>query len=262
MNICYWNIGKKGKPEDKQFYQAIKKIIDSHSPDLICLSEYEFFDDTFLVKNGYSLVDNVSCDKAKCFQKNGFGLVQIRVGDRYCFVEDGRRNCLFVFLHAYDSRNYNEDRRLLCMSEIKGEIDEHIHDRECVKVFIVGDFNCMPYSNSIMSKDVLNCTLFRGLLETKSNADERYYNPMLLLLSEEKGVYGSFFSDSLPDNLRWYLLDQVIVNKNADKIIDYDSIRFLTEIGDINILKNGKPNSQLYSDHLPLYFQIKEEEYE
>ena len=262
MNVCYWNIGKKGKPEDRKFYQVIKSIIDFYSPDLICLSEYEFFDDSCLLENGYSLVDNVTCDKAKCFQKSGLGLVQIRVGDRYCFVENSKRNCLFVFLHAYSSPYYNEYDRTVYMSEIKGEIDEHIKGKEDTKVFIVGDFNCMPYSNSIMSKEVLNCTLFRGLLETKANAHERYYNPMLLLLSEKKGVYGSYFNDSLPDNLRWYLLDQVIINRNADKIIDYDSIELLTKIGETDLLKNGKPNSHFYSDHLPLYFAIKEGEHE
>ena len=28
MNICYWNIGKKGKPEDKAFYDAVFTYFD------------------------------------------------------------------------------------------------------------------------------------------------------------------------------------------------------------------------------------------
>lgn len=262
MNICYWNIGKKGKPEDKAFYDAVSTMLDCYSPDLICFSEFEFLNDKFILEKGYFLVDEAFCDKVKCFKKDQLAFIQIRIGDRYCFVKNKENNCLFVFLHSYDARNHDESKRLIYMQEIKGEIDEYLEDKNETNVFIVGDFNCMPYEASIVNKDVLNCTLFRRLLNTKEGAKERYYNPMLLLLSEEKDIYGSYFNDSLPNNLKWYLLDQIIVNKNADNIIDYNSIKLMTTIGTIDIMKNGKPNVDLYSDHLPLYFEIKEKPYE
>lgn len=258
MNICYWNIGKKGKTGDEDFYQAVFKMLDCYSPDLICFSEFENLNDSILINKGFSLVDEVFCDKVKCYKNNRLKFIQIRIGDRYCFIKNEGNNCLFVFLHAYDSRNYNDTKRSINMYEIKGEIDEYLESNTNASVFIVGDFNCMPYSDSIVSEDVLNCVLYRGLLKTKKGAKERYYNPMLLLLSEKNHIYGSYYSDSLPDNLKWYLLDQVIVNKHADKIIDYDSIKLITRIGTISITKNGKPNSILFSDHLPLYFEIKE----
>ena len=258
MKICYWNIGKKGKPEDTDFHQAISEMLDCYSPDLLCFSEFECLDDTTLINKGYSLIDKAFCDKVKCYSKNCLSFVQIRIGDRYCFVNNKENNCLFAFLHAYDARNYNDSKRLINMYEIKGEIDEYLEKNAETSVFIVGDFNCMPYADSIVNEDALNCTLYRGLLNTREGAKERYYNPMLLLLSEKNSIYGSYYSDSLPDNLRWYSLDQVIVNKHADKIIDYDSIKLMTKIGTIDIMKNGKPNSNLFSDHLPLYFEIKE----
>lgn len=96
-------------------------------------------------------------------------------------------------------------------------------------------------------------------MKTRDGSKERYYNPMLLLLSEDNKVYGSYYNDSVKQkNLRWYLLDQIIVNKNADKIMDYKSIKFITKVKDKSLLKNNKPNSKVYSDHLPLYFKIKE----
>ena len=99
MKICYWNIGKKGLKSDAKFYEVFSSIASNLSLDLICLSEFENFNDGVLLEKGYVPVDNAYCDKVKCYKKTHLNLVQIRIGDRYCFVEYPDINSLFVFLH-------------------------------------------------------------------------------------------------------------------------------------------------------------------
>lgn len=259
MNICYWNIHKNDNVQSRSFDNCLLNLLQSRSIDMLCVSEFDKFDDSILLKNNYKLVDEANCDKVKCYKKNGLNLIQNRIGDRYAFIEYKERNILFVCVHMWDSMNYDEDKRIAEMIEIKREIDDYIKSKGQTKIFLLGDFNCMPYSKSITSSDILNCVLFRSLLKTRKNAKERYYNPMLLKLSERGKIYGSYYSSGTRCNLKWYVLDQVIVNKNSDKIIRYKTIELIKKVKNINLMKNNKPNSDLYSDHLPLYFEIKED---
>lgn len=259
MNICYWNIHKNGEKQNDEFNACLVELLKEKSVDLFCISEFDRFDDKILSDNNYELVDDLNSDKVKCYKKCGLTFTQIRIDDRYVIIEYKKMKLLLVCIHSYDAINYNESKRLHCMESIKMEIDDYIKHNGETNVFILGDFNCMPYDEPIVDEDVFNCVLYRDLLYTRVGAKERYYNPMLLLLSEKQKIYGTFYSDHVKQrNLRWYLLDQVILNKNADKIMDYDSIKIIDKVKEISLLKSCKPNTSIYSDHLPLYFEIKE----
>lgn len=260
MNVCYWNINKDNKTQNEEFNKILLNMLLENSIDLLCVSEFNKFNETIVLDNDYELVDEAYCEKVKCYKKKGADFIQIRIDDRYAIVESKSKKILIVCLHAYDAINYSESKRLICMESIKMEIDDILKNDKDTNVFVLGDFNCMPYDDSIVNEDVFNCVLYRDLLNTRKDAKERYYNPMLLLLSEKEKNYGSFYSDSIKDkNLRWYLPDQIILNKNADKIINYESIKIITEVHGVSLLKNNKPDSDNYSDHLPLFFEIKED---
>lgn len=260
MNICYWNIHKNNETQNNQFDEFLLKMLVDKSVDLFCVSEFDAFNEKVILDNDYELVDKANCDKVKCYKKRGTQFVQTRIDDRYAIIEDKSKKILIVCLHAYDAFNYGDDKRLLCMQDIKMNVNEIVKNEPDTSVFIIGDFNCMPYDTPVINEDVFNCVLYRDLLYTRAGSNERYYNPMLLLLSETEKIYGSYYNDSIRNkNLRWYLLDQLMVNKNADKIINYDSIEIIAEIQKNSLLKNNKPDSVNYSDHLPLFFEIKED---
>ena len=257
MNICYWNIHKNKSKQSKQFDDFLLEMLTNKSIDLFCISEFDQFEDSILLSNNYELVDEVFCDKVKCYKKSDYDFVQIRIDDRFSIIEHKALNILLVCVHSYDAINYNETKRLHCMEYIKMEIDSYIKRNGQTNVFIFGDFNCMPYDDSIIDEDVFNCVLYKDLLNTRSDAKERYYNPMLLLLSENNKIYGSFYSDNIKNrNLRWYILDQLMVNKHANNILNYNSMQLIKGINDKSLLLNNKPNSSVYSDHLPLFFEI------
>lgn len=260
MNICFWNIHKNKVTQCNEFNECLLEILNEHSVDLFCVSEYDEFDDSVLTSNGYKEVSELDCDKVKCYKKlfNNFTLV--RADERFNIIKTKNDKILIVFAHLYDQRNSDDKRRLHCMEKIKEKVDRYVKKNGETAVFIVGDFNCMPYDDPLIDEEIFNCVLFRDLLNTRKDAQERYYNPMLLLLSESKKNYGSYYSDSAKSkNLRWYLFDQVIVNKNANAVIDYDSIEIISKTKNRTLLKNGKPNVKLYSDHLPLCFKIMED---
>ena len=260
MNICYWNIHKNEIVQCEDFNTFLVQMLAKKSVDLFCISEFNKFDERILFDNGYKLIDEVNCDVVKCYHKIGTSFTEIRVDDRYAVIKNKNLNALFVCVHSYDQINHNELKRVLCMENIKMEIDKHIEENGETKVFVFGDFNCMPYDEPVTNEDIFNCVLYRDLLKTKSGARERYYNPMLLLLSESSKIYGSYYNDSVKTkNLRWYLLDQLMMNKLANESIDYNSIELITKIDCISLLKNNKPNHEIYSDHLPLFFKIKED---
>lgn len=258
MNVCYWNIHKEEKKQDYGFDECLLTILVEKSVDLFCISEFKAFDDSAILNNGYEAIENLDCEKVKFYKKRGLSLIDIRIDHRYSIIEFKSKKILFVGVHNYDQIHSGDDDRLLCMNSIKGNIDEYIEKHGETRIFVFGDFNCMPYDISIVSNKIFNCVLYRDLLKTRKNAKERYYNPMLLMLSEKERVYGSFYANNIKKNLRWYLPDQLIVNGAADKIMNYAKLEIISSQNNVELLKNNKPNIN-YSDHLPLFFEIKEE---
>ena len=61
-------------------------------------------------------------------------------------------------------------------------------------------------------------------------------------------------------NFFWHAFDQVIIRPNLTDAFDDDSLEIISETKSHNLLRgNSRPNSNKYSDHLPLFFALKED---
>jgi hypothetical protein len=87
----------------------------------------------------------------------------------------------------------------------------------------------------------------------------KFYNPMWKFLSNEAPPYGTYFYDSGGIvNYYWHIFDQVIMRPQLIEAFDDDSLSIVTQIGGTSLLAKGKPDKQ-YSDHLPIFFSLREE---
>ena len=151
MNVCYWNIHKNNKKQNKKFNDFLVTMLESYSVDLFCISEFNRFNDAILLNNGYELIEYYDYTKTKFYKKAGGDFVLQRIDRRFSTVISKSKKILLTGVHSYDQNNSPESKRLLCMSDIKDLIDEYIDANGETNVIIFGDFNCMPYDDSVVN---------------------------------------------------------------------------------------------------------------
>ena len=106
--------------------------------------------------------------------------------------------------------------------------------------FVVGDFNVNPFENACINADCFHALPDRreagkGYRTVEGVSFTTFYNPM------------------------WNIYDQVILRPDLTECFVFDSLKIIDHMKGNSILnKNGKPDRKI-SDHLPIYFEIREE---
>ncbi len=160
----------------------------------------------------------------------------------------------------------------------KEKISEHlsglIHKTEDSighsRTILAGDLNMSPFENGVIEADGLNGTMSRDIaregtrrIKSKITNEEKdyrfFYNPMWNLLGDFKshppGTY--YYKKSEAIDLRWYMLDQVLIRPDLIDYFDMQELKILTSDGESSFLsKNGIPKGDHISDHLPLIFKL------
>lgn len=133
---------------------------------------------------------------------------------------------------------------------------------------IVGDLNINPYDQSCISAQYLHGIPIYE--ETKRNsrvvAGETFYmfyNPMWNFLGDFSEPFGTYYYNSSDDvNTYWNIFDQVIIRPTLRRRFVQKSLKILTGTEKISLLNSKRhPNCEI-SDHLPIIFEIKENDHE
>lgn len=127
---------------------------------------------------------------------------------------------------------------------------------------LVGDFNMNPYDPGMTSVDAVHGLMTRSLAEKPDREYlgktwRRFYNPMWGLFGDRTpGPAGGYFwRSSVPTNTHWSMLDQVLVRPGL--IDSFHDLTILNHDGEHSLVgADGTPDRNLFSDHLPLLFQI------
>ena len=136
---------------------------------------------------------------------------------------------------------------------------------ECSNTIVIGDFNANFYDEELLSKYAFNAVLFKTIINKKELTDiqglkkRKFYNPILHYLSEDTGMYGSFYYEKNYITPYWHCLDQVLVRKGLIDSIYH--MEYLKKIGKKDLLEKEIPNKKI-SDHLPLlvaFSEVKDE---
>jgi len=160
---------------------------------------------------------------------------------------------LHVIVNHWSSRRQGEketeNKRLAAAETVNRVVEELQNNYHEPKVIVMGDFNDTPYSNSLLS------------LEEKSNL----YNPFKKISTHDKG--------SLNHDFEWLLFDQILISTN---FFDTKSTKF--NLSESNVFNSqfltqyhgkykgqpfrtyvGKRYKGGYSDHFPVYIELKED---
>ena len=85
---------------------------------------------------------------------------------------------------------------------------------------------------------------------------DMFYNPMWRFFGDHTpGPAGTYwYRPAKPVVYGWNLYDQLLLRPDLmDRLAD---LRILDRVGDQSLLRNGRPDAAVASDHLPLYFAV------
>lgn len=162
----------------------------------------------------------------------------------------------------------NAEKREIDIEQIVSDLLKLEGELDTKNTIIVGDFNINPYDKTCVSSRYFHgIPIFEDAKrETRTVAGREFYmfyNPMWNFLGDFTEPYGTYYhSSSDTVNPYWNVYDQVIIRPALRKRFVDDSLKIITETISVTLLdKNKHPDCNI-SDHLPITFEIKEEEHD
>ena len=145
------------------------------------------------------------------------------------------------------------------------QIEKKLNTKDTI---IVGDFNLNPYDSSCVSARYFHGIpiYLESIRESRTIAGKEFYmfyNPMWNFLGDFKEPYGTYYHHSANTiETYWNIFDQVIIRPALRKRFVDNSLQILTETSTISLLDGNKHPNHDISDHLPITFEIEEDNHE
>lgn len=158
----------------------------------------------------------------------------------------------------------NAEYREIVIERIIFDVENLEKELKSNNTVIVGDFNVNPYDQTCV-----NARYFHSLPvyeETKRKSRtvagkefKMFYNPMWNLMGDFDEPYGTYYYNSNNAiSTYWNFYDQVIIRPALrERFID-ENLKILTKTERISLLDDKMHPNHNISDHLPIIFEIKE----
>jgi hypothetical protein len=271
MNIGYWNV--KGKSLE----DTIVDFARDCQLDIIVLAEWKHDLNILLKKLNLAFVDffyEVAPSPVFATDKRiplrfitKINSVRIRsvedsINNYYTIKEvalENIGNILLVCVHLPSkkhSREYQQGMfsRDICM-KIK-EIEQKLNNSNTV---VLGDFNMNPFDDGVLESDSFHGISSKTIAKRQYDRGKKnvFYNPTWNLYGDEQLPPGTYYKSGGYKNLYWHSLDQVLIRPSLVDSYVKGSLKILSNVGGYSLLTRfGFPNSNKYSDHLPIVFTL------
>jgi len=278
-NILFWNAGiSKYKENDEvkldRIDNCIIDLIIERKCDFVILAEYNneienLCNKISLYGRDFQIAPTIQRTRNKLIYDTRFSVELVR-DNPYFFIYNisfFEWECLLSGVHFPSKLHANEDDQELVGYQLKNLLEEAKNEVRHNKIIIIGDFNANPYEKIMTKANMLHAIPNASIVEykkkriTTSESWSMFYNPMWNFLGDKNEPNGTIKYDAGGAiNLYWNLFDQSLFSAEMIKYLEVDSLQIITSIKDYSLLdKSGSPDKKLFSDHLPIFFKIKEE---
>jgi len=176
-------------------------------------------------------------------------------------------NLIVAMTHS-DSKLYSKNNRQAAnLRQFHEAISMEQETHKCENVLAIGDFNANPFEDSCLGADNLFAQPFADEVISSPTRDvgektyQKFYNPTWKFFGNRTAPFTTYHYVDSGDmaNCHWNVLDQVIIRPQLIKAFDDEQLKIISSTKNHQLLRNGKPDSKNYSDHLPLFCVLKEE---
>ena len=253
MNIIFWNTNK-----NNNINQYLKKIVINQNADIVVLAEYndniKMLNQELYLKGYYfEECEILACKKIKIIHSKDMKVEICDDNSNYVSITiNNKKDNIQLFpskLHTSD------DNRQLIASQLKDDIDKYD------KAIIVGDFNSNPFEKTIIAASCLSALPSKKKLNRCIHGKEysNLYNPMWRFFNDFEKYPGTYYYDNSDDiNYYWHMFDQVLISSKLNERFEENSLKIIQKINKKSLIKNEKIDKNI-SDHLPIFFSIREE---
>ncbi len=258
MNIVFWNTNT-----NKNINLIIADIIKNNNCDIFILLEYEDNCEELCRKleqfgNRFKYSKSRANKNIAIIYKDEIKMEFNLDTDRYCSINVKKVNNEFEFFVVHLPSNLYSDKEVnkyLCnrlMEDVK---------KTTIPVLILGDFNMNPFDKEMIALNGLFALPDSNYRRKRIYEEEKIslYNPMWKFYGDFKDYPGTYYYDKEQIHCYyWYIYDQVLFTKEINNIFDNESLKIIKETSSYSLVKNGKINLKI-SDHLPVFFSLKED---
>ncbi|MEO1031548.1 MAG: hypothetical protein AAFX55_09090 [Bacteroidota bacterium] len=247
--------------------EIIAKAVKEKDIDILVIVEpHEFPTNLLLTLNseGNDFYYNAdSCSHVQIFSKfidPQFSLIQEfdrTVGWKYRSPYGDSLN--IIVTHFHDKFHNDEEDQDVKLDELIKEIQIIEDSSDIDKTLLIGDLNIDPYNRLCYGPKGLNSIMCRKTVKRLGERKGRklFYNASWNLLGDKDHTPGTYYRTSAGTKY-WSVLDQIMMRSGLIDQFDPSSIRVLNYIFEEALVSiNDIPRSEKYSDHLPIYFEIK-----
>ena len=264
--FLFWNLGKK------DLGTLLERAVQEHDVAFVILAEcWNGPDEVLLALNRNVTRFHYHSGKAgyiEIFSVFPRACVRgIREGPRFTVRRIRlplRQEILLVAAHMPSKlrwSNNSQAQEVINLAENIRIAEEKVQHRRTV---LVGDFNMQPFEDGMTGAIGLHGVMSRSVASRESRTVQgrkypMFYNPMWSLMGDlNQGPPGSYYYDSSQQVEHfWWMFDQVLVRPELAAKTTSESFRLLTKIGGESLIDaNGRPDTAVGSDHLPLLFEI------
>jgi len=275
MNILFWNTDKlKNK---NNINNCLIELIVEKDCDIVILAEY-----TDTVRNLCASINieskedyapipnNGGCEKIKGIIKkkyNNVELIKEQVNYQILMIKTTHYKLIVAMIHNISKRNPVEEEQKENLRILHNDVRDAEEKHKTKNSIIIGDFNVNPFENACIAANTLHAIPFIEEVKTpdrivQGRTYEKFYNPMWKFYGNREMPYTSYYHDNSGKmiNYYWNIFDQVIIRPELIHAFDDDVLNIITETANHKLLmKDKKPDRNNYSDHLPLFCSLKEE---
>jgi hypothetical protein len=271
--FLFWNLcGHRLEP-------VLRRLTARHEIDILMLSECAIPEGSMLDAlnaEGQSTFRRVPAlasrglDLYSCFDQGCFGSV-LKEADHYLIrtlTPPGGIEIVLAMAHlASPMRKKRQDMRSRCVG-----FAQDIRDAEKAagnnRTVVVGDLNVNPFDDGMLDVRGLNALADRRTVQRKDprrfgrrQVEEfwLFYNPMWSHFGDAVQPAGTYYYDkSNPEvDPLWNIFDQVLLRPGLLDRFRNKDLKILTTDGTVSFIwDDGRPNGDVYSDHLPIWFRL------
>lgn len=264
MKILFWNTHN-----NPNINQAICDIVLEKGIDFIALAEYAGESKNLintLATYGISMLqyDTIGCKSIVFFGtiKN----VQQGMQDSRYSVHIINDEYILCCIHLPSKLYAKSEDRAIIIRRIIHDVVQHEESLHTKKSILMGDLNEDPYDIGCLA-----ASNFHGLPSASDASREQrevqgecfsmFYNPMWNFFGDFNSPPGTFYhTNSNAITPFWHMFDQVLIRPCLISCFVTRSLEIVTRAGTVPLLdRNSRPDKSL-SDHLPICFEIKEEQ--
>lgn len=293
INVLFWNVNQRSGLES-----VLVDLIRSLNIDILLLAEGNNLKDERIEQGPLKRVPQKLAVRPgpftpkfftsnKGFHLESIGMDVVRKRLVYCILSiQGKSPILFGGIHFPSKKSYD----LSSQNSLASLYARDIYDKEAQldhsfphdRTLVLGDFNMNPFEPGMINPLGFNATLSSSVAmqgkRTFGGGDYLYfYNPMWNLMGDRSLLQGklklpgSYFFHTTSDvnSIFWNIFDGVILRKGLVDEIYWPSFRLIEKVNGHTLVHKHAPGEghnfeyiiaeDQFSDHVPLFFQIKKQ---